>query len=75
MIEEKDLSFITKILDNRYRKVEECDKIAAKSDERQGIVEVTVAKLSTKLDILISILATIAVPIAGVCVKYLFGGK
>lgn len=42
--------------------------------EENKKTQIAVAKLDTKLGIIISILGAIAVPVLGVCVKLLFGG-
>ncbi len=59
--------------DARYRKIEDCDEISGLSEDKHHQLELTVAKGNTKLDILIGILTTIAIPVVGVCIKYLFG--
>lgn len=70
--------------DGRYVLIEDCEK--AKEGESSKIdslkeefarlreeVRVDRAKTNTRLNILIAILSTLAVPIVGVCVKLLFG--
>lgn len=70
--------------DGRYVLIEDCEK--AKESEASKIdglkeefarlreeVRVDRAKTNTRLNILIAILSTLAVPIVGVCVKLLFG--
>lgn len=71
--------------DGRYKKVVDCDedrkgetdKIDGLKDEFSRLreeVRVDRAKTNTRLNVLIGILSTLAVPIVGVCVKLLFGG-
>ena len=70
--------------DGRYVLVEDCEKVkeseASKIDSLKEEfarlreeVRVDRAKTNTRLNILIGILSTLAVPIVGVCVKLLFG--
>ena len=70
--------------DGRYVLIEDCEKsretetskIDGLKDEFSRLreeVRVDRAKTNTRLNILIEILSTLAVPIVGVCVKLLFG--
>ena len=70
--------------DGRYALVEDCKKSReTETSEIDGLkeefarlreeVRVDRAKTNTRLNILIAILSTLAVPIVGVCVKLLFG--
>lgn len=70
--------------DGRYVLVDDCEnsrenetsKIEGLKDEFTRLreeVRVDRAKTNTRLNILIAILSTLAVPIVGVCVKFLFG--
>lgn len=70
--------------DGRYVLVEDCEKsreteISKIDDLKEEFarlreeVRVDRAKTNTRLNILISILSTLAVPVIGVCVKLLFG--
>ena len=70
--------------DGRYNKIVDCDedrrnetgKIDSLKEEFSRLreeVRVDRAKTNTRLNILIAILSTLAVPIVGVCVKLLFG--
>lgn len=70
--------------DWRYVLVEDCEKsreteISKIDDLKEEFarlreeVRVDRAKTNTRLNILISILSTLAVPVIGVCVKLLFG--
>lgn len=60
--------------DGRYVKIEDCEKTVERESNKIDLLTVEFAKSNTKLNILIAILSTIAVPILGVCVKTLFGG-
>ena len=60
--------------DGRYVKISDCEKTVDKEEKKIDQLTVEFAKSNTKLNILIGILSTIAVPIVGVCVKLLFGG-
>lgn len=70
--------------DGRYVKLDDCEenrnketnKIDGLKEEFSRLreeVRVDRAKTNTRLNILIAILSTLAVPIVGVCVKLLFG--
>lgn len=70
--------------DGRYVLVEDCEKNReTETSKIDGLkeefarlreeVRVDRAKTNTRLNILIAILSTLAVPIVGVCVKLLFG--
>lgn len=71
--------------DGRYVLVDDCEKSReTETSKIDGLkeefarlreeVRVDRAKTNTRLNILIAILSTLAVPIVGVCVKLLFGG-
>ena len=70
--------------DGRYVLIEDCEKSReTETSKIDGLkeefarlreeVRVDRAKTNTRLNILIGILSTLAVPIVGVCVKLLFG--
>ena len=70
--------------DGRYVLIEDCEKSReTETSKIDGLkeefarlreeVRVDRAKTNTRLNILISILSTLAVPVIGVCVKLLFG--
>ena len=59
--------------DGRYVLVEDCEKTVKEESKKIDRLTVEFAKSNTKLNILIAILSSIAVPILGVCVKLLFG--
>jgi hypothetical protein len=64
------------IADCEINKQNEATKIDGLKDEFSRLreeVRVDRAKTNTRLNILIAILSTLAVPIVGVCVKLLFG--
>lgn len=58
--------------DGRYVKIVDCESTVEKEEKKIDRLTVEFAKSNTKLNILIGILSTIAVPIIGVCVKLLF---
>lgn len=60
--------------DGRYVLIEDCEKTVKEESKKIDRLTVEFAKSNTKLNILIAILSTIAVPIVGVCVKLIFGG-
>ena len=59
--------------DGRYVLIEDCEKTVKEESKKIDLLTVEFAKSNTKLNILIGILSTIAIPIIGVCVKLLFG--
>ena len=59
--------------DGRYVLIEDCEKTVKEESKKIDRLTVEFAKSNTKLNILIGILSTIAIPIIGVCVKLLFG--
>jgi hypothetical protein len=58
--------------DGRYVKIEDCESTVEKEEQKIDRLTIEFAKSNTKLNILIGILSTIAIPIIGVCVKLLF---
>ena len=58
--------------DGRYVRIEDCESTVEKEEQKIDRLTIEFAKSNTKLNILIGILSTIAVPIIGVCVKLLF---
>jgi len=68
MIEHDDLER----LDERYVKRIECIDLRSATDQRIDTVITDLAINKTKLNILIGILSTIAVPVIGIAVKLLF---
>lgn len=58
--------------DGRYVKIEDCESTVEREEQKIDRLTIEFAKSNTKLNILIGILSTIAVPIIGVCVKLLF---
>lgn len=64
---------LTESFDSRYRKIVDCDDIKEETQEDVKSLRIDLTKGITKLDILIGILGTLAVPVIAVCVKNLFG--
>lgn len=60
-------------LDERYVKKEKCAEYRQQASSENKALEISVAKLVTKLNVVIAILGTIGTAIVGVCVKLLFG--
>ena len=59
--------------DNRNKETSKIDGLKEEFTRLREEVRVDRAKTNTRLNILIAILSTLAVPIVGVCVKLLFG--
>lgn len=59
--------------DNRNKEAGKIDGLKEEFARLREEVRVNRAKTNTRLNILIAILSTLAVPIVGVCVKLLFG--
>lgn len=71
---EQEIKEIEHRFDDRYRKISDCDEIKGLYDDKLDKIDRNQVAIKTELRTLIGILATIAVPIVGVCVKVLFGG-
>lgn len=56
-----------------FRTVSDCEEINDKSQDEIGKLKLDFAEGKTKLNIVIAILSTIAVPVIAVCIKELFG--
>lgn len=67
-------SMLRDYFDCRYVQITDCEKTVERESNKIDLLTVEFAKSNTKLNILIAILSTIAVPILSVCVKMLFGG-
>ena len=59
--------------ENRIKETSKIDGLKEEFSRLREEVRVDRAKTNTRLNILIAILSTLAVPIVGVCVKLLFG--
>lgn len=59
--------------DGRYVQIDDCEKTVSEESKKTDRLTLEFTKSNTKLNILIGILSTIAVPILGVCVKMVFG--
>lgn len=77
----EELEQIYGLLDDRYVKKDVCVKNIDAEDAKIekvktsiAAIQVDIAKLSTKMGIVIGILGAIAVPVISLCVKLLFGG-
>ena len=64
---------ITDCEENRNKETSKIDGLKEEFARLREEVRVDRAKTNTRLNILIAILSTLAVPIVGVCVKLLFG--
>ena len=69
MIDEQDIARLKEIFVTRTS----CDEKRHSSEDHIQRLELTMAKLSTKMSIMIGILGTIGVSILSVVVKFLFG--
>lgn len=70
MIEHADFE----ILDQRYVQKDDCNDIRKDVDRKIDGVDKAVAVLVNKVDMLVKILAAVAVPILAIAIKLLFGG-
>ena len=59
---------------NQFVAKDDCNRIVKGEDDKIDQIMLKFTENNTKLNILIGILVTIAVPVVGVCVSYLFGG-
>lgn len=69
MIDEQDIARLKEIFVTRTS----CDEKRHISEDHMHQLEVTMAKLNTKMSIMIGILGTIGVSLLSVVVKFLFG--
>lgn len=69
MIDENDI----KRLDERYVQKDDCNDNHKETDKRIDSMKEEFVVMKTKLNTLIGILTTIAVPVVGIAIKYLFG--
>ena len=67
-LDKEDIAYLKEV----FVQKDDCAKTVARENEKINELKVILAKTNTKLTIMISILATIAVPIVAVCVKFLF---
>lgn len=81
MMTKEEIEQLEQIFDGRYVQKDDCTKTVDKENEKinklsQDVqqLKVEIAKMNTKLGILIGILSAIGVPLISVCVKMLFGG-
>lgn len=70
MLEAEDLEFLRSVFVEKDR----CEKIRAENDGHVQRLEIAMAKVGTKLSIMIGILGAIGVSILSVIAKILFGG-
>lgn len=60
--------------DGRYVQITQCASTIKEEDAKIDEMMLEFTKSNTKLNILIGILSTIAVPILAICINLLFGG-
>ena len=68
------INTLLKIGDDRWRRVDDCNKTTSEFDKRQDKLEKSFTASNTKLNVVIAILSFIATAFAPVCIKILFGG-
>lgn len=61
-------------LDERYVRKDDCNDMRTDTDKRIDEMKTDVAIMKSRLNMLIGILTTIAVPVLAIAVKYLFLG-
>lgn len=69
MIDDNDI----RRLDERYVQKDDCTDKREETDKRIASLKEEFVEMKTKVNILIVILSTIAVPVVGIAIKYLFG--
>lgn len=74
MIENEDIERIKGILDGRYVKKTDCDRIVEKTDYRIDKIAVSMAKIEARLGLIAGLLGAIGVAILTAVVKIVFGG-
>ena len=74
MFEKDDIEYLESVFDSRYVKKNECDKNVEKTEERLDMLNVSMANIATKLNIIAGILGGIGATILAAVSKILFGG-
>ena len=74
MFEKDDIEYLESVFDSRYVKKNECDKNVEKTEERLDMLNVSMAKIATKLNLIAGILGGIGAAILAAVSKILFGG-
>ena len=74
MFEKDDVEYLESIFDSRYVKKNECDKNVEKTEERLDQLNVSMAKIATKLNLIAGILGGIGAAILAAVTKIIFGG-
>lgn len=62
------------ILDNRYRKIDECEEIKGEYTAKLTALSVDIAVIKTKLTFMQWLGGVVGAATIGIAVKYLFGG-
>lgn len=77
----EELEQLEQIFDGRYVQKNDCTKTVEKSEEKHNKLslevqqlKIEIAKMNTKLGVLVGILSAIGVSVIPLCVKMLFGG-
>ena len=74
MFEKDDIEYLESVFDSRYVKKNECDKNVEKTEERLDMLNVSMAKIATKLNLIAGILGGIGAAILAAVTKIIFGG-
>lgn len=69
-----DISELEKILDDRYVRRKDCNRIQDEQHSKINAIMLETAKIGTKLNLITGILATIGGAFVVLVVKLLFGG-
>ena len=74
MFEKGDVEYLESIFDSRYVKKKECAQNVEKTEERLDQLNVSMAKIATKLNLIAGILGGIGAAMLAAVSKILFGG-
>lgn len=74
MIEKDDIEYLECVFDSRYVKKNECDKNVENTEKRVDQINISMAKIATKLNLIACILGGIGAAILAAVTKILFGG-
>lgn len=74
MVDKETISFFDDRYDSRYRKIEDCDEISEKTQDRLAKLTLDIAVIKTKLTFLQWLGGVVGTAVVGIAVKYLFGG-
>ena len=81
MIDDRDIEYLEKIFDGRYRKIDDCEEITQEEQKIDNAIKKDLSDIkllqvryNTKFDIMLGIVSGIGALVLPMVLKYLFGG-